>query len=438
MLKIGFYEKEITPPLGCHIPGYFNIRRSEDVIDRLYARAMAVSSDDEIAVIISVDAVDIGADVLDDIYKRIEKYISVDRSHVMIGATHSHTAIPRKEHLDDPDIAESTEGYHTVVAKLIADCAILAHRRLKECSVSFGKGEVDGISFCRDYYMKNATPQTNPPRTSPEIDRPTAETDNELPILFVKDADGEPLGALISFACHPDCVSGEKYTGDYISVLAKQLKKAYGEDFVTVFLQGTSGDINHFDVSKPSDAPDHYRKMGQKIAGEAIKSIAFAAELESDELKVAYEVLPIERTTIDDEKIEKAKYYIENVKPVEGVKVAADGTDSEQYNLMMSRSLMRFLENTPAVMNVPVQVFQIGEFTVYAMPSEIYCYFGKLIKRGDGTGKCMVATLCNGTFGYVPTRDMFYDTIYESKPGANKLNREAGYIMAEKLLSMKK
>lgn len=33
---------------------------------------------------------------------------------------------------------------------------------------------------------------------------------------------------------------------------------------------------------------------------------------------------------------------------------------------------------------------------------------------------------------------MFYDTIYESKPGANKLNREAGYIMAEKLLSMKK
>ena len=49
-----------------------------------------------------------------------------------------------------------------------------------------------------------------------------------------------------------------------------------------------------------------------------------------------------------------------------------------------------------------------------------------------------MATLCNGTFGYVPTRDMFYDTIYESKPGANKLNREAGYIMAEKLLSMKK
>ena len=125
-------------------------------------------------------------------------------------------------------------GIHTVVAKLIADCAILAHRRLKECSVSFGKGEVDGISFCRDYYMKNTTPQTNPPRTSPEIDRTTAETDNELPLLFVKDSDGNPLGVLVSFACHPDCVSGEKYTGDYISVLAKQLKKAYGEDFVTV------------------------------------------------------------------------------------------------------------------------------------------------------------------------------------------------------------
>ena len=57
---------------------------------------------------------------------------------------------------------------------------------------------------------------------------------NEARYVFVKDSDGNPLGVLVSFACHPDCVSGEKYTGDYISVLAKQLKKAYGEDFVTV------------------------------------------------------------------------------------------------------------------------------------------------------------------------------------------------------------
>ena len=37
----------------------------------------------------------------------------------------------------------------------------------------------------------------------------------------------------------------------------------------------------------------------------------------------------------------------------------------------------------------------------------------------------------------VPTLDMFFDTIYESRPGSSRLDKEAGYIMAEKLISMK-
>ena len=49
-----------------------------------------------------------------------------------------------------------------------------------------------------------------------------------------------------------------------------------------------------------------------------------------------------------------------------------------------------------------------------------------------------VATLCNDAVGYVPTRDMFYDTIYESRPGSAQMDKEAGYIMADKLISMKK
>ena len=43
MLQCGFYEKEITPPLGSDIPGYFMKRPSTGVLDRLYAKAFAVS-----------------------------------------------------------------------------------------------------------------------------------------------------------------------------------------------------------------------------------------------------------------------------------------------------------------------------------------------------------------------------------------------------------
>lgn len=442
MFEFGFYEKEITPPLGCGIPGYFNIRRGCDVLDRLYARAVVIKSGEERVAILSIDGLHPKTDVCAAIAKRIEEYTGIKRNNLMIAFTHSHTAIPfRFEGVafeDDEIVQDSIKGYIDFFIRIVADCVTLANLRLKKATAYFGKGEVLGISFCRDYYMKNSTPQTNPPRMSPEIEGSVTESDKELPVLMIKDEADAPLGAIVGFACHADCVSGEKLTGDYVSILSKELKKIYGEDFVTVFLLGCSGDVNHFDVSKKEDSSDHYVKMGQKIAGETVKAIAFAKELEKTNLFSELEYINIPRIKVDADKIADAKNTIATVKEKKGVKISADNTDPEQYKLAMAKRLVGFLESTPEEFEVPVQCIQIGEFTIYGFNSEIFTEFGKIVKKGDGTGINLVATLCNDAFGYVPTRDMFYDTIYESRPGSSRLDKEAGYIMAEKLISMKK
>ena len=360
----------------------------------------------------------------------------------MIAFTHSHTAIPfRFEGIafeDDEVCRDSIKGYIDVFSRLVSDCVTLANLRLKKASAHFGKGEVHGISFCRDYYMKNETPRTNPPRTSPEIVRSVTESDKELPVLMIKDEKNNPMGAIVGFACHADCISGEKLSGDYVSVLSKEMKKKYGEDFVTVFLLGCSGDVNHFDVSKKEDSDDHYVKMGKKIAFEAIQTAENAKELKKSEISSKLEYIPIARIEVEKEKIADARNAIATIKEKKGVKISADNTDPEQYKLAMAKRLVNFLDSTPEVFDVPVQCIQIGEFTIYGFNSEIFTEFGKIVKAGDGTGINLVATLCNEAFGYVPTRDMFYDTIYESRPGSSRLDKEAGYIMAEKLISMKK
>jgi len=179
-------------------------------------------------------------------------------------------------------------------------------------------------------------------------------------------------------------------------------------------------------------------KMGKKIAGEIIKTVSFATELKGSGLKAGLEYLQMPRLAIEEERIEEAKHNIATIKEIKGIKLAADGTDPEQYKLAMSKRLMSFLETVPEVMNVPLQCMQIGEFTIYGFNSEIFCNFGKMVKEADGTGINLVATLCNEAYGYVPTRDMFYDTVYESSPGSAQMDKEAGYIMAEKLISMKK
>lgn len=442
MFECGFYEKEITPPLGCGIPGYFNIRRGIDVLDRLYARAIVIKEGNDKLAILSIDGLHPHKQICDNIAKRIQEYTKIPRSNIMIAFTHSHTAIPfRFEGIafkDDEIVSESIKGYIDVFTRLVADCVILANLRLKRAKLSFGKGEVLGISFCRDYFMKNGTPQTNPPRTSPEILGPVTESDKELPVLIVKDVNEKPIGAILSFACHADCISGEKLSGDYVSILSKELKKVYGAEFVSVFLLGCCGDVNHFDVSKKEDSSDHYIKMGKKIADEVVNTVNKAEEIKELGIRASLEYVKVPRRKVNQEKIDEAKQRIASIKEEKGVKISADNTNPDQYKLAMAKRLVDFLNTTPEYLNVPVQCFQIGEFTIYGFNSEIFTEFGKIVKKGDGTRTNLVATLCNEAFGYVPTRDMFFDTIYESCPGSSRLDKEAGYIMAQKLISMKK
>lgn len=438
MFKFAFYEKEITPPLGCHIPGYFNIRQGSDVKDRLMARASVISDGKETVALIAIDACFIKYETRNVIAKRVNEFTGIKPENVMVAATHSHTAIPMIDFDKDEKVAENQKGYFDMVPKLIADCAILAYKRLEEGEISYALGEVDGISFCRNYKMKNSTPRTNPGRKNPDIIGPMAKTDNELPVLMLKAKDGTPKGAIICFACHLDCVDGTAYSGDYASELSIQMKKLYGEDFVTVFFMGTSGDINHFNVNKESDAPDHYRMMGRKIAGEALRVSAFAEPVSDSGIKCKYEVMKIDRVHVSDEEIAKAEHDVATIKEIKGIKIAADNTSKDQYDLAMSKQLLEFLASTPAVFEIPLQFIQIGDVKLFGMPSEIFSYFGLSLKEKCGTNKRFVITQCNGAFGYVPTRDMFYETIYESLPSANKLDKEAGYIMVDKLAEMGK
>lgn len=53
-----------------------------------------------------------------------------------------------------------------------------------------------------------------------------------------------------------------QYSGAFTHVLSNEMKKVFGEDFITVFLAGTIGDINHVDPRLHGYMPDDiYIKM---------------------------------------------------------------------------------------------------------------------------------------------------------------------------------
>ena len=437
MFKCGFYEREITPPLGCHLSGYGNLRPAVDVKDRLMAKACVISDGNETVALIALDALRAHRKVRDKVAKRVSEFTGISENNVLVAATHSHTGIPDPDFDNHPEMGKAQEHYFDVFADIIADCAILAYKRMQESEMTFGIGNVEGISFCRDYIMKGSTPRTNPGRLNPDIIGPASETDNELPVLFVKNAAGENLGAIVSFACHLDCVGGLEFSGDFASELSKQMKKVYGEDFVTVFFMGTAGDINHVNVKVEGIAPDHYRSMGRKIAGEAIKTIAFAEPIEGDKLICRFRTIQIPRREVSEEQYARARYVLETLEVDPDAKLEADGGKSNAYHIMMARKLISVMAEVPEISDVPLHYMKIGELELFGFPSEVYCYFGRDVKAKCGNDKRMVISYCNGLFGYIPTRDLFYDTVYESAPGSNRLCSEAGYMMVDTLMDMR-
>ena len=145
MFKCAFYEKEITPPLGCHIPGYFNIRQGSDVKDRLMARASVISDGKETVALIAIDACGLVYEIREIIANRVSEFTGIKPENVLVAATHSHTAIPMYGFDRDEKVAEHQKGYFDIMPKLVADCAILAYKRLEEGEISYGLGSVDGI-----------------------------------------------------------------------------------------------------------------------------------------------------------------------------------------------------------------------------------------------------------------------------------------------------
>ena len=54
-MKAGFAKLEITSPLGSNLNGYFTVRPAQDVVEPLYANALAFSDGENTVLAISLD-----------------------------------------------------------------------------------------------------------------------------------------------------------------------------------------------------------------------------------------------------------------------------------------------------------------------------------------------------------------------------------------------
>jgi len=417
-LEAGLAVVDITPPIGYRMSGYFRERFSTGTHDPLLAKAVVLRQGDCRAALVFCDLIGIPLELSRQVRSRAEQKLGIPAQHILIAATHTHTGPlyfgVLREYFHAQAVArEGRDGceavdYVAVLADRLLAGLAEAQAALQPVVLHTGAAEQHGLSFNRRFHMKDGSVRFNPGKLNPDIVRPAGPIDPEVGLLLLRRAhDGRPLGGLTVFALHLDTVGGTQYSADYPYYLSQVLQERLGPEFVSLFGNGTCGDLNHIDVShaRPQKGQQEARRIGRTLAQTVAERLPQLPAVERPALAVRYCVVEVPLQEFTPEDLAWAKQAIE--------KVGTSGLPFlEQVRAYKILDLERRRTKTLAM---PVQVFRFGpQSALVALPGEVFVDLGLAIKRQSPFGLTMVVELAHDAPGYVPTRKAFAEGSYET------------------------
>ena len=190
-------------------------------------------------------------------------------------------------------------------------------------------------------------------------------------------------------------------SGDYSSEVSRQLKAAYGPDFVSVYMAGCCGDINHYDAI--GGTKRSYIEIGQEV-GKAVKAAIDGKSVAVEGRQVAFlhREVPIFRRKADPEFLEQCRK-----------KLAGEDVDMDMgWALSVAGyEALNLADEVP----MPVQILRIGEVWFFALPGEVYHVFGQRIRAAVPGEKWLITELSGTESSYMPVPEVFGTDVYPEK-----------------------
>ena len=415
MFQCGFYETDITPAIGGDMPGYFASRYTTTIRDTLYAKAFAAKSQGEAIVIVILDALMVEKQDADQIRQGIGKAVGIPAANVAVGATHIHTGGAVISLYD----SKRDDTYCAFMVQRAINAGIMAFQRMEPARMGVRSRNVEGIAFCRRFLMEDGSYKTNP-GLDPRIVKPVDVVDPELVTARIDRLDGTPLCVIANYALHTDSVNknGWGYSADFPGQIREMLQEKYGPDAGFLFLQGTSGNVNHINVRVSIEEQKWYKDLA-KILFDAIAEMCDNMETGDVEavacvscMRTGFTRRPTQAEC--DAAREADPTLLKEMLPVLGLP-----SEEEEFEIWTA---------------------MIGELALNMLPGELFARFGLDIKAQGGCKYTMNGELSNQSLGYIYTREAEQQGGYESTPSTYvRMNSDTGYTIVEGAVSnMKK
>lgn len=443
--RAGAAKADITPTKWpMHMVGTFNERLAEKAFDPLHARALVLDDGTTKIGFVVIDSCYVPRKVLDDAKARIAKSTGIATDHLLMSATHTHTAPASRDRRGvkaDPEYVEQfTRGIVTAVER--------AHSQLEPAEIGWGTTPVPDEVFNRRWHIKpegiainplgerTDRVKMNPPRASELLIRPAGPTDPDISFISVRATGGRQIGLLANYALHyvggqPEGGVSADYFGEFCNLIEARFKPAEGENGpppVGLLSNGTSGDINNINFREPGERSEPFARMravAKKVADAVLEKYPAVPHRRDVTLAMAQRLLPLDKRRPTPQQVARANEYL----------AAADPTKLPSLAVPYAKSVLE-LDQPPHSEEIVLQAVRIGELAITAIPCEVFAEIGLDLKKRSPLKPEFTIELANGHNGYLPTREQHALGGYETWLGTCSLEEAAAEKITAVLLEL--
>ena len=402
-LRAGAAQQAITPPLGCCLAGYFHERIAKRVRDDLLCRAVVLEGEGGRLALVSCDLICFPTELATEIRQAVGEATGIPVDAVLLCATHTHTGPTMGR------IASSLPVHREWLAALpgrIVATVRQAAESMFAATLFAGRREETKVGSNR----LGRLPDGSEAFSKTGVLGPAGPIDPEVLALAIRDEEGVLRAVVGNYAMHPDVIGGgsaDFLSADWPGEVGRALAGIYGDGVVTVFLNGTCGDINHHvwePTRLPRSGPAKAVQMGRTLAAGLMAAFETAEPLDAARVGACVETLAIPYFTRDEAFRQE----------MEAIRAKPEDQRIGWEKVILGASERWDMDGQTA--QVPVQALRLGDLAFVGLPGEVFVKWGLEIKHWSPARHTFVAELANGWFGYIPTTDQAQRGAYGAKP----------------------
>ncbi|MBW3597128.1 MAG: hypothetical protein KY475_07615 [Planctomycetes bacterium] len=406
-LRVGAAVVDVTPPqFPVLVNGGMLTRSASQVKTPVNARAIVLDDGAERLAIVVVDSCMMPRPLLDDAKAAAAARTKIRPDHILISATHTHTAPSCMGALG----TNADPTYIPYLREKLAESIAAAEKNLEPAKVGWGVTDAGEYTALRRWVRRpdriDEDPFGNPTvranmhaaRNWDDVTGESGPEDPDLSLIAFQSPDGRPLAVLANFSMH--YFGDQALSADYFGLFAEGLKQRLAANtpegkapFVGVMSHGCSGDIWRRDYRKPPEERDEDKKIdtyAEELVNLALDAYQDIEWREDADLAMAEARMELRYRTPDKQRLEWAQRIVEAM----GDRPPKDTT--EVY--AREQVILHELQSTEVVQ----QAVRIGDIGIATTPNETYALTGLKIKLQSPLPQTMVIELANGGDGYIP------------------------------------